>query len=116
MAETKKPISIFWFRRDLRLEDNTGLYHALNGDLDVLPLFIFDTNILDRLPDNDDARVTFIYERLKKLNQQLNIISASILIKHGTPEEVWDNLLKEYDVKNVYTNHDYEPYGIERDL
>lgn len=112
----EKSIAIFWFRRDLRLEDNHGLYEALKGNLEVLPLFIFDTHILERLPEKDDTRVTFIYDQLLKINHQLNIISSSILIKHGQPEEVWVQLLKEYDVKTIYTNHDYEPYAIERDL
>ncbi|KQS41546.1 deoxyribodipyrimidine photo-lyase [Pedobacter sp. Leaf194] len=107
-------ISIFWFRRDLRLEDNAAFYHALKGKHPVLPLFIFDKNILDKLSE-DDARVTFIYETLASIKQDLQAKGSDVLIKYGKPEEVWQEVLKDYEVKEVYTNHDYEPYARERD-
>ncbi len=107
-------IAVFWFRRDLRLIDNTGLYHALKGDLPVLPLFIFDTNILDELP-RKDARVEFIHQQLVTINQQLHDKGTKLLVKHGKPLEVWRQLLKEYNIGQVYTNRDYEPYAKERD-
>ena len=66
-----QPLSIFWFRRDLRLDDNAGLYQALRGPLPVLPLFIFDRAILDDLPDQRDARVEFIHQAVTALEQQL---------------------------------------------
>lgn len=108
-------IAIFWHRRDLRLHDNAGLYHALKGDLPVLPLFIFDKNILDALEDRQDRRVTFIYQQIQRLSEELKNLGSSILVKYGKPEEVWEEILRQYEVKAVYTNHDYEPYARERD-
>lgn len=108
-------ISIFWFRRDLRLEDNAGLYHALKGKFPVLPLFIFDTEILNKLDNNNDARVTFIFDKIVELHQQLRALGSSILVRYGNPKEIWQQLLLEYDVQGVYANHDYEPYAAQRD-
>jgi len=108
-------MNIFWFRRDLRLEDNTGLFHALNGDSDVLPIFIFDETILSQLP-KDDARVTFIHEQLEKIQNKLQQTGKSLAIFHGEPFEVFNKILAENDIKTVYTNHDYEPYARKRDL
>jgi len=110
-----KEINICWLRRDLRLNDNAALYHALKGEFPVLLLFIFDKNILDDLHDKKDARVTFIYQQLQEIENKLQKKGSSLMIKHGTPEQAWSSLLKEYTVKNVYTNHDYEPYAAERD-
>jgi len=107
-------VSICWLRRDLRLEDNAALYHALKGENPVLLLFIFDKNILDQLPEND-ARVTFIYEVLKSIKKELREKGSDLLIKYGKPEDVWPEVLNEYDVAAVYANHDYEPYARERD-
>ena len=108
-------MNIFWFRRDLRLEDNVGLFHALNSDEDVLPIFIFDETILSQLP-KDDARVAFIYKQLEKIQTQLQAIGKSLAVFHGTPFEVFTKLIDENKVKTVYTNHDYEPYARKRDL
>jgi len=108
-------INIFWFRRDLRLDDNAGLFHALRGDLPVLLLFIFDTEILDKLSDKKDARVNFLHNQLQSLNNQLPSKNTSILVKHGVPQAVWKDILSEFQVKNVFTNSDYEPYAKERD-
>ena len=111
----KLSINIFWFRRDLRLHDNIGLYHALNEKKPVLPIFIFDTNILEGLP-KDDSRVTFIYNSIKHLNTKLkNQFNSSIALYFGKPIEVYKTLIKNYTIKAVYTNHDYEPYAIARD-
>ncbi len=111
-------IAIFWFRRDLRLEDNCGLWHALTGDVPVAPIFIFDKKILDQLP-KDDARVTFIHQTLERLQQQLTAVhsTASLSIFYEDPEKVFAELLQNdaYDIKAIYTNHDYEPYAIDRD-
>ena len=107
-------LSIFWFRRDLRLEDNTGLFHALSGEVSVLPIFIFDENILNELPKND-ARVNFIHERLHDLNRAIERRGGSILCLKGQPVEVWRKLLEQYDIDTVYTNKDYEPYALKRD-
>ncbi len=107
-------ISIFWYRRDLRLEDNTGLFEALNENENVLPIFIFDDSILDELPE-DDARVNFIYESLSKINKQLNNHNASLQILKGQIDDVWEKLVTTYDIQKVYLNKDYEPYAIKRD-
>jgi deoxyribodipyrimidine photo-lyase len=108
-------ISLFWFRRDLRLEDNTGLYYALQQEKNVLPLFIFDRNILDKLTDKADARVEFIHAQLAEIKAQLEKKGSSLLIKYGKPEEIYAELLNSYSIQAVYTNRDYEPYAKERD-
>jgi len=110
-----KEVNICWLRRDLRLNDNAALYHALKGDFPVLLLFIFDRNILDDLNDKKDARVTFIYQQLQLIEKELQQKGSSLLIKYGTPEQAWQEVLGSYSVKGVYTNHDYEPYAAERD-
>lgn len=107
-------INIFWFRRDLRLTDNTGLYHALNSDLPVLPIFIFDTQILYELPE-EDARVNFIYQKLKEIDQKLKKEGSSLEVFFGDPLEIWKVITNTYEVKRVFINKDYEPYAIQRD-
>ena len=106
--------NIFWFRRDLRLSDNAGLYHALKSDLPVIPIFIFDTEILDKLPAKD-ARVAFIHSTLIRIDKELQDIGASLQVFYGNPKSVWKALIKTYKVANVFTNHDFEPYAVERD-
>lgn len=106
--------AIFWFRRDLRLNDNTALLQALHQCKEVIPLFIFDTNILDELP-NDDARVTFIYRQLEAIQVQLKAKNSGILVKVGKPEHVWRQLIKDLQPDAVFYNKDYEPYAINRD-
>ncbi len=108
-------ITLFWFRRDLRLEDNTGLFYALQQEKNVLPLFIFDRNILDKLEDKSDARVEFIHSQLADIKSQLEEKGGSLLVKYGKPEEIYRELLIAYDIQAVYTNRDYEPYAKERD-
>lgn len=108
-------LSIFWFRRDLRLNDNAGLCHALKSGLSVLPLFIFDKNILDRLEDKDDARVNFIHDTISELSAELQKLGSSLLVKYGNPEEVWTEMLQEYSIRDIYCNHDFESYAIGRD-
>lgn len=111
----KGPVAIFWFRRDLRLDDNVGFLEALKSDYPVLPIFIFDTNILKKLP-KDDARVTFIFETLQKMRATLQEeYDSSIAIYHGTPDKVFKDLLKQHEIKSVFTNQDYEPYAKDRD-
>ncbi len=107
-------ISIFWFRRDLRLDDNIGFLQALKGNYPVMPIFIFDPEILDQLP-KDDARVTFIFDNLQKMRVELQKNGSSLAIYYGTPEEVFVKLFKEYSIQNIYTNRDYEPYAKKRD-
>ncbi|MDC1283955.1 DNA photolyase family protein [Saprospiraceae bacterium] len=106
--------NLFWFRRDLRLNDNAGLYHALKSDFPVIPIFIFDTHILDNLPC-EDARVEFIHNVLTDLDTQLQTLGASLQVYYGNPIEVWSDIIKEYKISEVYTNHDFEPYAISRD-
>ena len=107
-------MTIFWFRRDLRLLDNTGLNLALLKSKDVQPIFIFDKDIIDELP-NDDPRVNFLYDELQKINKELISYNSSLKIFHGNPLEIFKQLLKENPELEVYTNRDYEPYAIARD-
>lgn len=110
-----KKVTIFWFRRDLRLDDNVGFLEALKGDYPVLPIFIFDKEILDKLPE-DDARVTFIYNELQKMRDTLQAEhDSSLAMFYSTPEQVFKELIADYDVQAVITNRDYEPYALERD-
>lgn len=109
------PINIFWFRRDLRLDDNIGFYEALKSNHPVLPIFIFDSTILNDLP-KDDARVTFIFETLQKMRDTLQKEHhSSIAMYHGKPLDIFKQLIEEYNIKTVFTNHDYEPYAKARD-
>ena len=107
-------ISIFWFRRDLRIEDNTALIKALSSDHKILPLFIFDEEILNDLPV-DDPRISFIYKSLKAINQQFFKYNSSILCVKGKPLTVWKELLNKYAIINVFINKEYEPYTLKRD-
>jgi deoxyribodipyrimidine photo-lyase len=110
-----KKVNIFWFRRDLRLDDNFGFYKALKSEHPILPVFIFDSEILDKLP-KDDARVTFIHDTLQSMRQTLKEEhNSSIAIYHGKPKEIYEQLIKNYNIETVFTNHDYEPYATERD-
>ena len=108
-------MNIFWFRRDLRLEDNVGLFHALQSDENVLPIFIFDDFIVSQLPKND-ARVTFIHQQLEKIQSQLQSVGKSLAVFHGKPLEIFHKIISENKIKTIYTNHDYEPYARKRDL
>lgn len=112
MAET---INIFWFRRDLRVEDNAGLYHALKSGLPVLPIFIFDTGILEKLENKADARVAFIHSALQKLQTSLVNLGSGLEIFNSTAEKTFNLLFSKYKINKVFTNHDYEPYATSRD-
>ena len=108
-------VTLFWFRRDLRLEDNVGLYHALKSNTPVLPIFIFDVEILDQLPKND-ARVSFIYQQLQLIREELQSkAKSSIAIYHGSPIAIFKKLSEAYTLETVFTNHDYESYALVRD-
>jgi deoxyribodipyrimidine photo-lyase len=109
-------ITLFWFRRDLRTADNTGLYYALQQEKNVLPLFIFDKNILDHLEDKADARLEFIHQQIGELKEKFEKKGSSILVKFGEPPKIYAELLESYDIQAVYTNRDYEPYAKSRDL
>lgn len=111
----KETIVVFWFRRDLRLTDNVGLYQALHSEHAVYPIFIFDPEILDKLPKND-ARVSFIYHQLQQLNKILKQkAGSSIAMYYGNPKTVFKELLEQYNIEQVFTNRDYEPYAQKRD-
>ncbi len=107
-------LNIFWFRRDLRLNDNHGLFEALQSGHPVLPVFIFDKVILDKLR-MDDSRVTFIYDQILRLKKELESHGSSFLVFHDSPENAFRKLIADYDVQSVYTNKDYEPAARERD-
>ena len=111
----KQPITIFWFRRDLRLQDNHGLFQALSFGLPVWPIFIFDKNILDDLADSYDLRVQFIYQTLLDINKTLKNYNKGINIYYGDPSQIFQHLITVYSVKCVFANEDYEPYGMNRD-
>jgi deoxyribodipyrimidine photo-lyase len=110
-----KKISLCWFRRDLRTEDQTALFYSLQQEEQVLPLFIFDRHILDALEDKTDARVSFIHAQITSLKAFFEQQGSSMLVRYGHPEQVFQELLTEYEVQSVYTNRDYEPYAQSRD-
>ena len=108
-------VNIIWFRRDLRLQDNAALYHALKSENKVLPIFIFDRNILDKLEDKTDRRVAFIHAALLEMQQQLLNLGSSLHVFYGTPLEAFKQLVATYKIEKVFTNHDYEQYAMDRD-
>ena len=112
----KNKISIFWHRRDLRIIDNAGLYRALKGAHPVLPLFIFDTTILNKLEDKKDRRLDYIHTAIQSIKAEYQKMGSDILIKIGNPVDVWKELIQIYNIDKVYTNGDYEPEATERDL
>lgn len=107
-------VSVFWFRRDLRLDDNQAFFHALKSGNAVLPIFIFDTDILDQL-DQKDARVSLIYATLKKIDAILKSNGSSIRVLYGIPRDVLKELAEKHEIESVYFNKDYEPYALSRD-
>lgn len=111
----KKTITLFWFRRDLRLEDNIGLYHALQSKAQVLPIFIFDSDILGKLEDKEDRRVDYIHQALTGINTELKKYHSAVNTYYGKPIEIFRKLSEEYDIQGVFCNRDYEPQAIERD-
>ncbi len=114
----KEKISIFWFRRDLRLEDNATLWQALKSGNKILPVFIFDTNILEHLADKKDARVLFIYREISRLKNELENYGSSLQVFHTTPLQAFKKIIAEntqYDVAEVFANRDYEPSARARD-
>lgn len=110
-----EPIILFWHRRDLRLHDNAGLYYALKTGHRVLPVFIFDRQILDPLEDRRDRRVAFIHREIHRLQQELTGMGSTIITRYGNPLDVWKELLNTYPIAAVYTNYDYEVYAKNRD-
>ncbi len=108
-------LSLCWLRRDLRLHDNAALYHALKSGQPVLPVFIFDKNILDQLEDRADRRVEFLVQEVNRLRNELRPMGSGIIVRYGTPLEVWRDLTGQYEIAEVFTNHDYEVYAKDRD-
>ena len=106
--------NIFWFRRDLNINDNNGLYQALKTGLKIIPIFIFDDEILEELPV-DDARVSFIYDKLLEIQNKFSELNSSIIVKKGKVKDCFEEILKNYDINSVYCNEDYEPYALKRD-
>jgi len=108
-------INIFWHRRDLRVHDNTGLHYALADGLPVLPVFIFDSNILDELEDRKDPRISFIHDQVTRLDTYYREHGGALDVYHGTPDQTFEAILENYEVNGVFTNRDYEPYATARD-
>ena len=108
-------VTVFWFRRDLRLDDNRGLYQALLSGNPVLPLFIFDTSILDKLTVGTDPRLPFIYRQVAELKSRLEQNGSSLMVFHGKPEEAFRYISGKYSIVEVFANGDYEPYATSRD-
>jgi|TARA_B110000902_G_scaffold6928_1_gene8266 deoxyribodipyrimidine photo-lyase len=106
---------LHWFRRDLRLADNAALYHALKSGNNVQCIFIFDTEILDKLEEKDDARVSFIHTELCAMHRELKELGSSLQVYYGNPTELWPQIVKEHEPIGVYANKDYEPYAVKRD-
>lgn len=111
----KPQVNVVWFRRDLRLTDNAALYQALSSDIPVLPIFIFDTAILNQLQDRADKRVAFIHAAITEMQTELINLGSTMQVFHGKPLEIFAQLIQLYEVNTVFTNHDYEAYAQERD-
>ena len=111
----KTEVNIFWFRRDLRLFDNTGLFHALSSGKPLLPVFIFDKNILDKLEKPVDLRVQYIHDALSSMQQELIGFGSAIKCYYTSPEKAFEDLVSHYSIGTVFTNHDYEDYALQRD-
>ncbi len=115
--QKEKPVvNIFWMRRDLRLEDNTALFHALKTRENVLILFIFNPEILVRIDNGSDYRVNFVFDTLLQLKKELEKFGSSLLVAHGRPMEVFKGLTEKFHICSVYCNRDYEPYTTYRDM
>ena len=108
-------ITLFWFRRDLRLADNAGLYRALKASENLQPIFIFDKNILDKLEDKDDRRVSFIFTYVEKLKRELEQLGSTLWVFYGEPISIYKKLIETHSIEALYANRDYEPYARERD-
>lgn len=115
MTKINTSVVLFWFRRDLRLNDNAGLFQALQSGFPVLPLFIFDSEILSQLEDKQDRRVDFIHQALSQIQTELEVFGSSLCVKIGKPMDIFNQLVTEYDIKSVYANRDYESYALQRD-
>jgi deoxyribodipyrimidine photo-lyase len=114
---------LFWFRRDLRLDDNTALNELLenikfdpkNSPQVVLPIFIFDTQILNQLKNPLDRRVQFILKTIQELKVQLQAQGTDLRVYHGNPVELIPQITQEFKIQSIYCNEDYDPYSRQRD-
>ena len=111
----KEKVVVCWFRRDLRVNDNAAFYHALKSGFPVLPVFIFDTEILDKLSDKEDKRVNFIHNKLAEMNDLFVKKNSSTLILNDTPLKAFKQIEKQFIIAEIFTNEDYEPAAIQRD-
>ena len=111
----KEKVNIFWFRRDIRLEDNTGLFHALEAGLKVVPVFIFDKEILNKLENKSDRRVDYFYQALEEIHTELKKHKSGLTVFHDKPVEAFKKLIKDFEIDTVFCNRDYEPQAIKRD-
>lgn len=103
----------FWFRRDLRLEDNVALHHALKDHEEVQCIFIFDKELLSKLPYKKDPRLAYIHQNLKAIKTQLNTFGSDLRVEYGEVLDVWKSILLDGDI--IYANKDYEQENIIRD-
>ena len=111
-SKSTTPIQLFWFRRDLRLQDNAALYEALKTGGKVQPLFIFDSEILSALNNPSDTRVPFIFDQIVRLKSELQKLGSDLWVYYGKPVEILTKILKEKKIEALYSNHDYEPSAI----
>ena len=116
MTSSTQKHNLFWFRRDLRLTDNHGLFQALTAGIPVKAIFIFDNEIIEKLDNPYDRRIQFIYQTLQTIKQQLQALGSDLWIYHGKPNDVFASLTTAENVQGVYSNRDYEPYAMQRDL
>ena len=114
MIMDREELVIFWFRRDLRIHDNHGFFKALTSGRKVLPIFIFDSDILHSLPKKD-KRLVFIHRQLSSIQKTIQPFGG-LSVFHGKPLEIIESLTNQHNINAVYANHDYEPYAINRDL
>lgn len=110
----EEPVTLIWLRRDLRLSDQSAIDYALKQGKRSLFLFIFDENILNKL-DKTDPRISFIYQVINALNEELSAFQSKICMRKGKPIQVFEKLLQEFNINEIVTTNDYEPYAIKRD-
>ncbi len=108
-------LTLFWHRRDLRIEDNCGLFNALEAHPNVQPFFIFDTDIINEFNHKPDRRLSFIYDTIAALKSEYQKHGADLWVLHGKPLDIINQLTKQHPVNALYCNTDYEPYATQRD-
>lgn len=114
-TKEKQVVNIFWMRRDLRLDDNTALFHALKTRENVLPVYIGNPDILARKNAGFDYRINFVYDTLRQIKAELEKFGSSLYVAHGRPIDIFKELVEKYHICSVYCNRDYEPYTLRRD-